>query len=98
MTLAGGKEHEAESDVIAVAVPALRKCLPGKTVTEIIHPIVPDRPVVPNPDTVRMAPNYRRSGAREPLRKSLVIADVIQANKEILLSVDRVIELRNVGV
>src|SRR6266851_1240495 len=91
-------EYKPETNVIPGAIPSLRKRLPRKPVTEIIHPVVSNRPVVANGQTSRVAPDLRRNRAWQPLRKNLVIMDRVQANEEALPACEGVIQFRYMGV
>ncbi len=60
MGLAIGLEHEAKTYIVPIAVPAIRECLARQAVPQIVYPIVPDGPGVPDSQSSRMAPHRRR--------------------------------------
>src|SRR5260370_13318372 len=98
MLLASRLEYEAETNIIPVAVAALRKGLSRKPVTEVVHPVVSNRPVVASGHTARVAPNPRRGGPWEPLGKNLVIISRRQADEKILPAGKPGIKFRHMGV
>jgi len=72
-------EDKTEPYVISIAVSKLRKCLPRKTVTEIVYPMTAYGPGMSGSKPAWVVPHFGGNRIRKPLRKALQVVYDIQS-------------------
>src|ERR1700751_777805 len=80
------KEHKTKSNIVSVAVPALRKRLARVAVPEIVDPIVSDGPGMTRGYTPWVAPYLGRDRVRVSLRQVLMVVNYIHPRENVLLA------------
>src|SRR5258708_38581067 len=91
-------EHEAKTDIVPVAVPALCESLPRIPVPQIVHPVAPNAPHVTDGQTSRMTPYPGGRRIRKILGLLLGVVDVVQPDKEVLIASQGIVKSGDVRV
>src|SRR6266436_3504626 len=91
-------KHEPEAYVVAIAVATIGERLTCIAIAEVVHPIVPNGPSMPNSYSARVTPDLGRNRVRQISRSDLRIAYVIQPDENVVLAVQVVVKTPNARV